>query len=203
MIKRLIGGDFQTNSYILYSQNELAVIDPSGESILAEIKIAPKYIINTHGHIDHISANKLLKDKTNAQILIHEADAPILTRPHKNLSLFTGSLVKSPPADVLLKEDDIITVGSIDLKVIYTPGHTKGSICLLSKDFIFSGDTLFFDSIGRTDLPGGSEKEMFQSLKKLLELLSDDMMVYPGHGDIGWVSEIKSVNPFIQELCET
>lgn len=203
MIKRLILGEFQTNSYLLSSQNELAVIDPAGEAILSEIKTALKFIINTHGHIDHINANKPLKEKTNAPILIHEADGPTLTKPHKNLSLFTGNWVKSPPPDILLKEGDTITVGSIELKVIHTPGHTKGSICLLGKDFIFSGDTLFFDSIGRTDLPGGSEKEIFQSLEKLLELLADDMMVYPGHGNIGWVSEIKSVNPFIQKLLGT
>jgi glyoxylase-like metal-dependent hydrolase (beta-lactamase superfamily II) len=203
MIQRLILGEFQTNTYLLYSQNELAVIDPAGEAVLDEIKIPPKYIINTHGHIDHISANRVVKDKTNARLLIHEDDAPLLIKPHKNLSLFTGSLVKSPPADLLLKEDDTIVIGALELRVIHTPGHTKGGICLLAKEFVFSGDTLFYDSIGRTDLPGGSEKEIFESLKKLLDLLTDDMMVYPGHGDPGWVSEIKKINPFIQELLET
>lgn len=162
-IKRLIVGALETNCYLLISQGELLIIDPGGEAekILKEIektKAKPKYIINTHSHFDHISANKKVKEVSGAQILSN------------------------------LKEGDKIKIGlgkspSI-LKVISTPGHTKDSICLLGKSFIFTGDTLFKDGYGRTDLPGGSQKELEESLRKLAKLLKPGMMVYPGHGEI-------------------
>lgn len=200
MIERLILGEFRTNTYLVHSGQELAVIDPAGPEVVDAVKGALKYIINTHGHVDHISANKLLKGKTGAPIAIHEEDAPLLSQPHRNLSLFAGGAYKSPPVDILLKENDRLVIGALEFRIIHSPGHTPGSICLLGKDCVFSGDTLFLDSIGRTDLPGGSDDDMVQSLAKLLELLADDMMVYPGHGDPGWVSEIKAVNPFIQDI---
>jgi len=157
-IKRLIVGDLETNCYLLISENKLIIIDPGGsvEKILEEIKeikAKPKYIINTHCHPDHISANEGVKKETGAEILN-------------------------------LKDKSEIKIGKDILKVIHTPGHTKDSICLLGKNFIFTGDTLFKNGHGRTDLPGGSQKELEESLEKLSKLLKLGSMVYPGHGEI-------------------
>ena len=157
-IKRLIVGDLETNCYLLISENKLIIIDPGGsvEKILKEIKktkAIPKYIINTHCHPDHISANNKIKEETGAEILT-------------------------------LKGKEEIKIGKSVLKVIHTPGHTKDSICLLGENFIFTGDTLFKNGYGRTDLPGGSQKELEESLKKLSKLLKPGSMVYPGHGEI-------------------
>ena len=157
-IKRLIVGDLETNCYLLISENKLIIIDPGGgvEKILKEIKeikAKPKYIINTHCHPDHISANEGVKKETGAEILN-------------------------------LKDKSEIKIGKDILKVIHTPGHTKDSICLLGKNFIFTGDTLFKNGYGRTDLPGGSQKELEESLEKLSKLLKPGLMVYPGHGEI-------------------
>ncbi len=169
-IKHLVVGGLATNCYLLISGNELAIIDPGGEAekILQEIKktkAKPKYIINTHCHADHTSANKEIKKETKAKILIHEAEKDFIDFE----------------ADMFLSEEDKIKVGDCLLKVIHTPGHTRGSICLLGENFVFSGDTLFKNGYGRTDLLGGSQEDIEKSLKKLTKLLKPGMMVYPGH----------------------
>ena len=156
-----------------------------------------KYIINTHGHIDHIGANARLKQLTGAQILIGRQDAEHLLDAGKNLSQFLEQPVTSPPADRLLSEGDRIMVGMTVLKVMDAAGHTVGGICLIGDGFAFTGDTLFYASIGRTDFPGGSEKMIMASLKRLVQTLPDDAMVYPGHEDPGLMREIKRVNPFL------
>ena len=157
-IKKITVGFLLTNCYLIISKNEIAIIDPGDEAdkILKEIEKTNaqlKYIINTHLHPDHILANKELAEKTTAQIL-------------KNL-----------------KNNDQIQIGDIVLKVINTPGHSKESVCLIGKNFIFTGDTLFKDGYGRTDLIGGSEKEMKKSLEKLSKIIKPGMTVYPGHGE--------------------
>ncbi len=202
-VTRIIVGEISTNCYLLHSQEEIAVIDPGFDSkkILAQAenlfgKIT--HIINTHGHIDHISANQEIQKATNAKIYIHKDDADMLRHPAKNLSLLMGNVVQSPKANILLGEGDIIKIGQSTLNVIHTPGHTKGGICLISDTFAFTGDTLFFDSIGRTDFPGASEEDMYASLHKLKNILTDDMIIYPGHGEWGVFAEIKRINPFLQ-----
>ncbi len=172
-IEHLIVGMFETNCYLLISNNELGIIDPGDEAekILEEIKktkAKPKYIINTHCHSDHISANEKIKKETGAQILIHEAEKDFINFD----------------ADEFLKEGSEIKIGENVLKVLHVPGHTKGSICLAGEKFIFTGDTLFKDGYGRTDLPGGSKKDLEESLKRLSKLLKPGMRVYPGHGEI-------------------
>ncbi|MCS7250440.1 MAG: MBL fold metallo-hydrolase [candidate division WOR-3 bacterium] len=201
-IIRLQLGEVLTNTYIIKSQEEILVIDPAFESerIIKEIKRLKgyvKYIVNTHGHIDHISSNNDLLNEFSCQLLIHELDKELLTSPEKNLSLFFGYSYLSKEADLLLKDGDIIKVGDLELKVIHTPGHTEGSISLYGDGFIFTGDTLFYDSIGRTDFPGGNEKKIFQSLKKLSKLIKDNQIVYPGHGEFDYFYKIKKVNPFL------
>jgi len=182
-IKHLIVGPIQTNCYLLESAGEIAVIDPGGDAglILDEIKKINgevKYIINTHHHYDHTEANQEIKNKTDAQILIHATDYTRLAMRSKQAD------EADYKADRLLKDGDEIKIGSIILKVIHAPGHSKGSICLLRPNFIFTGDTLFKDGYGRTDLEGGSEVEMEKSLAKLRKIIKPCMMVYPGHGEV-------------------
>lgn len=172
-IKKLVVGPLLTNCYLILSKREALVIDPGGEieEILDEIKKKKsklKYIVSTHFHPDHILGNSLLKEKTGAKILIHEKEK---------------SFINFKP-DKFLKEGDNIKIGDLNLKVLNTPGHTKGSICLLGDNFIFTGDTLFKDGIGRTDLAGGSMPDIEKSLEKLSKIIKPGMMVYPGHGEI-------------------
>lgn len=181
-IKRLVVGSLQTNCYLVISNNvfthsEALLIDPGaeGDRILDEIKknkTELKYIINTHYHFDHTDANEIVRKKTKAKILIHESE--------KNFVNFS--------VDKFLKQDDEIKIGDIVLKVIHTPGHSKGSICLLEKSLpvIFTGDTLFEFGHGRTDLDGGSFSDIQQSLKNLSFFLKKGIKIYPGHGD-PWV----------------
>jgi glyoxylase-like metal-dependent hydrolase (beta-lactamase superfamily II) len=171
-IKYLVVGELEANCYLLVSENKLIIIDPGDEAerILNEIKqlkASPKQIIITHCHPDHVLAVPEIKKQTSAKILIHKKE-----RQSNNCQ-----------ADEFLKEKDKIEIGNVFLEVIHTPGHTPGSICLLGNNFIFTGDTLFENGYGRTDLPGGSDKQMQNSLKRLSELLKPGMMVYPGHGN--------------------
>jgi glyoxylase-like metal-dependent hydrolase (beta-lactamase superfamily II) len=183
-IKHFIVGPLLTNCYLLISEGEAAVIDPGGgaKAILKEIeesKAKLKYIILTHGHWDHTLSVLKIKGKTGAKILIHEAEKEFVKpAPYRNKVSGTGFKV-----DQFLKEGDEIKIGTSLLKVIHTPGHTKGSISLLGKDFIFTGDTIFKDGYGRTDLKGGSQKDLENSLKKLEKILKPGMKVYPGHGE--------------------
>lgn len=179
-IKRLIVGPLLTNCYLLKSGDETAVIDPGGDArhIVEELKQFcpgtergrrwPKYIINTHYHIDHVLADQSVKAATGAAILISEKE--------KSFVEFA--------ADRWLNEGDEIVIGSEKLKVIGTPGHTNGSISLLGDSYIFTGDTIFADGFGRTDLDGGSQPDLIRSLQKLADLIRPGMAVYPGHGQI-------------------
>lgn len=172
-IKHLIVGPLLTNCYLISSQGESVVIDPGGDvdEILKEVKKTKtkvKYIINTHFHPDHTAGNLKLKELTGAKVIIYEEE--------KGFIKFE--------VDEFLKEGDEIKFGNAILKVIQTPGHSKGGISLLGENALFTGDTLFKNGYGRTDLPGGSQKDLEKSLDKLSKLFKPGMIVYPGHGDI-------------------
>jgi glyoxylase-like metal-dependent hydrolase (beta-lactamase superfamily II) len=193
----------QANCYLLECEETLSavVIDPGDDAdvilnILEERKLNLELIINTHGHVDHIAANSDLKQKTNAQLCIHKLDADMIVNPQKNLSSFIGRAISSSPASKILKDGDILEAGMISLKVIHTPGHSPGSICLLTDEAIFTGDLLFAGSIGRYDFPGSSYEQIINSLKKIMEL-DDNIEVYPGHGPITTIGEERSTNPFL------
>jgi len=206
-IKSLIVGPIETNCYIVYcpETKEGIVIDPGDDGAkivetIANLEIKIKYIINTHGHHDHIKANKEVKEITGAEILIHTLDAPMLTDPSRNLSHYLGEKTIEPSADRELADGDIINFGKITLKVLHTPGHTQGCICLLNstKKICFTGDTLFNGSVGRTDLPGGNYKTLMNSLKDKLINLSNEVKIYPGHGPHSTIREEKAINPFLK-----
>ncbi|MEW6724604.1 MAG: MBL fold metallo-hydrolase [Bacillota bacterium] len=194
----------QTNCYIVYDEEneEAMVIDPGGdpETIVAELLALgrkAKYIINTHGHLDHIAGNRELKEATGAALLIHAADARALGSPEVNLSSLFPHPVTSPPADQLLSDGDQLEVGGRVWKVIHTPGHTPGSICLLSGFDLFTGDTLFAGSVGRTDLPGGDTDLLLRTLRRGFLPLSDHITIYPGHGPVSSIAAEKKHNPFL------
>lgn len=203
-VEYFVVGPIDVNCYVISDDNGIgAVIDPGGnaERILAYIKkenLDIRYVLNTHGHGDHIGADDAVRDGTGAPLYIHAADADMLTDARKNLSAFMGYQALARPADVLLHGGEEITVGDIKLKVVCTPGHSAGGVCFVGEGFVFSGDALFADSIGRTDFPGGSQVELVGSIKRELMVLPDETEVYPGHGPkttIGWE---RVYNPYLQ-----
>ena len=160
-----------------------------------------KYIVNTHGHSDHTCGNALLKERFHAPILIHEDDAHLLGPASERIGRIFGIRSFSPPPDILLHEGDQVKFGRVNLKVIHTPGHSRGSVSLLGENLIFTGDTLFAGSIGRTDFPESSGNEMKRSLKRL-KALPSHLNVYPGHGPTTSLMVEKETNPFLQDAFE-
>jgi hydroxyacylglutathione hydrolase len=203
-IERIVVGIVAANCYVLADTDEGvgAIVDPGDDpdeilQLVDRLNVEIAYVINTHGHVDHIGANKAMKENTNAPLMIHRADADMLSSPSKNLSTLMGYEVVSPPADRLLEEGDTIMFGGVRLEVAHTPGHSPGSVCLFGDGFVFSGDTLFFDSIGRTDFPGSCNEDIISSIRDILAPLPDGVTVYPGHGPYGQMGEIRMVNPFL------
>ncbi|NLJ33183.1 MAG: MBL fold metallo-hydrolase [Firmicutes bacterium] len=204
-IKRYVLGNLGANCYLLVSRkgDEALVIDPGGDPapVLQDIKeqgLNLLYIINTHGHGDHIGGNGALQKATGAEILIHRGDAHMLASAIKNLSIFTGDRCTSPAADRLLEDGDIISWGQESHRVLHTPGHTPGSICLLGEGHVFSGDTLFAGSVGRTDFPGSSPEDILTSIKGKLLTLPPETRVLPGHGPETDIGTEKRSNPFLR-----
>ena len=207
-LKQLEVANFSVFAYLLAgdSGGDGLVIDPAADidkiiALADKQKIAIKYIVNTHAHVDHVMGNEEMKRKTGAKIIIHDEDAPLLTRiPRSMLLMFGGR--PSPPADQTVKDGDLIRVGNLTLKVLHTPGHSPGGICLHSDSAVFTGDTLFVGGVGRTDLPGSSGPLLLQSIKTKLLTLPDETIVYPGHNyGATTTSTIKNerlYNPFLK-----
>ena len=186
-LKQFEVGNFAVFAYLLGEDGggPGLVIDPAGDSdqiisVADQHRITIQYILNTHAHVDHVMGNEEMKQKTGAQIVIHEKDAPALTRiPMSMLSMFGGR--PSPPADRTVKDGDSIQVGSLVLQFLHTPGHSPGAMCVHVDGMVFTGDTLFVGGVGRTDLPGGSWPIMLRSIQTKLLTLPDETVVLPGH----------------------
>jgi len=209
IVKMFTVGTVLTNCYIVGCPRtkKALIIDPGFEredeakKILGEIKkldLRVEYIVNTHGHPDHTAGNGVIKRATGANILIHEYDATMLTDHAKNLSRMFGLSADSPPPDKILHDGDIIQIGGVVLRVLHTPGHSRGGISLVGHDAVFTGDTLFAGSIGRYDFPDASYEELMHSIQTKLATLPDKMKVYPGHGPTSTIGEEKRYNPFLQ-----
>jgi hydroxyacylglutathione hydrolase len=202
--KTIVVGALETNCYLVYCEETrvCAVVDPGAEPerIFPEIYdegLKPALIINTHGHIDHTGANRDIKDKFGVPLVIHAADGPMLGKTQSlELSLFLGAK-DSPPADRFVADGDAIEIGRGVLRVLHTPGHTPGSICLLGDGFLLSGDTLFCEGVGRTDLPGGSAKHLEKSIRTKIMTLPDETVVWPGHGPHTTVGQERENNPLL------
>ena len=205
IVKKLEVGPIMANCYILgcESTKEAVVIDPGDDAdrilmTLAKSGLKVKYLINTHGHFDHVGANKRMKEVTGAKIAIHPDDEPMFQELSRSAMMFGLSAENSPPADILLNDGDEISFGEITLKIIHTPGHSKGGICLYTKGSLFAGDTLFAGSIGRTDLPGGDYDTLIAGIKEKLLVLDPDTVVYTGHGPETTIDNEKRMNPFLR-----
>ena len=204
IIKTLPVGPIMANCFVVGCKEtlEAAVIDPGDEAkkilgLVAELDLTVKFIINTHGHFDHVSANKGVNAATKAPILIHALDAPMLEQISASAANWGLSAENSPSPDRTIDDGDTITFGKITFNVIHTPGHTPGGISLFADGHVFVGDTLFAGSIGRTDFPGGDFETLKTSIQNKLFRLGDDVRVFTGHGPETSIGRERQHNPFV------
>jgi hydroxyacylglutathione hydrolase len=200
----VVVGALETNCYLVYCEESraCAVIDPGADhekiiAAVADLELKPVIVLNTHGHVDHIGVNSEIIEKYGVPLAMHKADTGMLRVSDMiELSLLLGAR-DSPPPDRLLDEGDEVAIGNFSLRVIHTPGHTPGSIGFLHDGVLFSGDTLFCGGVGRTDLPGGSWKDLERSIRERIMTLPENTLVLPGHGPHTTVGQERDSNPFL------
>lgn len=206
-VDTLVVGPIEENCYVLKDEatGEGIIIDAGddGQEILAYVRekgIDVKLLVNTHGHWDHIGAVDELREALQVPLAIHVEDAPMLTADEAAMSMYSAFAGRKKPAEILLKDGDVVNFGKSSLKVMHTPGHTRGGICLYGGGCLFSGDTLFASSVGRTDLPGGSYEEIIHSVNVVLAVVPDDVRVYPGHGPATSMGRERRCNQYMQQV---
>ncbi|MBW2091134.1 MAG: MBL fold metallo-hydrolase [Deltaproteobacteria bacterium] len=210
IIKQILVGYFAVFSYIIGCETtrKALVIDPAGDedrivNLARENGLEINYIFNSHGHTDHTSGNARMKDLTGAAIVMHALDDDLFNAQGGSHTASAWGLTPSPPADIRLDQEKTFRVGDLNLEIIHTPGHTPGGLCLLGDGQLFTGDTLFVGSGGRTDLPGGSLPTLLASIKKLMAL-PDETVVWPGHdyGDTptSTIGREKRTNVYVVEF---
>ena len=200
----LVCGALAVNTYLIGADetNECAVIDP-GEAgpVLAALTaqaLRCSHILLTHGHFDHVGGVAELQRRTGARVVIHEADAPMIENSSLSLAALAGQTIEGARADLLLRGGETLEVAGLCIRVLHTPGHTKGGVCyvLESQRVIFCGDTIFHDDAGRTDLPGGSAKALYDSIEHTLFALAGDYTLYCGHEEQTTLEHERKNNPF-------
>lgn len=208
-IHAFVLGSMQVSAYVVTDDGETMIVDaPEGSEAIIEFckgrDLSPQLLVNTHGHVDHIQGNELLKETWPEMALaIGKADGPMLRSPTRNMSILLGAWLKSPEADLLLVGGDRLSVGSAAFEVLATPGHSPGGISLYSSEgpdgrpVAFTGDALFAGGIGRTDFPGANHKTLIESIKTRLLTLPPETAVYPGHGPATTVAEEAATNPWL------
>ena len=204
LVHQLSVGPLQVNCFVVACQRtrEAMVIDP-GEDGPRILQIAEsngyqvKQIVNTHGHFDHVGANQPVKDATGAVLMTHEADLPLLQNARNHAQAYGLTVSPSPDPDKFLDEGDVFSVGEQSFSIFHVPGHSPGSICLLSDGHLFVGDVLFAGSIGRTDLPGGDFDALVEGVREKLFRLPAETIVHPGHGSDTTIGREKQMNPFV------
>ena len=209
IIKTLSLGSMDNNCYIIADEDsrDAVVIDAptNAQKIIDTLEsnnLNCKYILLTHSHFDHIGALDALKAHTNAQVAIHSSETDKINSPSANYAFLAGASCPTAKADISLSDNDVITIGNIDISTIHTPGHTVGSMCFYANGHLFSGDTLFFTNVGRCDLDGGNYDTIKVSIKEKLYILSDDTIVYPGHGRSSSIAYEKTHNNYIRQDWE-
>ncbi len=204
LVHQLSVGPLQVNCFVVACQRtrEAMVIDP-GEDGPRILQLAEsngyqvKKIVNTHGHFDHIGANQPVKEATGAVLMMHEADLPLLQNARNHAQAYGLTVSPSPDPDKFLNEGDVFSVGEQSFSIFHVPGHSPGSICLLSDGHLFVGDVLFAGSVGRTDLPGGDFDALIEGVREKLFRLPAETIVHPGHGPDTTIGREKQMNPFV------
>ena len=205
-IETLVVGPIETNCYIASDpvSREAVIIDAGddAEEILAYVeqnRLQVKYLLNTHGHFDHIQANDAIREKTGAQLAIHADDVELLASPEKVNAGMMSVIHGCREPELVLHNGDTIAFGPYQLRVIYTPGHSKGGCCFyeVQEKVCFTGDTLFRGSIGRTDLYGGNYVVLLKSVRERLQVVADDVTIYPGHGPESTMAFERRANPYL------
>jgi glyoxylase-like metal-dependent hydrolase (beta-lactamase superfamily II) len=201
----VVVGALETNCYLVFCEEtrECVIVDPGAEPekifrSIGEKNLKPTILANTHGHVDHVGANKDIKDKFDIPLCIHAADSSLLDNILASAMGFFIGAKKSPKPDRFLDEGESIHFGKSFLEVLHTPGHSPGSISLIGDGFLLSGDVLFCGGVGRTDLPGGSWDQLENSIKEKIFVLPDETLVLPGHGPSTSVGQEKNSNPFVR-----
>lgn len=208
IIETFVLGDFETNCYIVRRTNQdkdCLVIDPGLSpwpliQHLKQNKLRVAAVILTHGHVDHLAGVEAIRERwTDTQVIIHKEDAIMLVDANANLSSIGGTLVQARAAEVVLDKQTTVSYAGIYLQVMHTPGHTQGGICLYSasEGILFSGDTLFCGSVGRSDFPGGSHPQLIESIHTHLLTLPGVTRVLPGHGPETTIEREKRTNPYL------
>jgi hydroxyacylglutathione hydrolase len=203
-VDALVVGPLQVNCFIASCPETGAalVVDPGDDGVLILSRLRSlgldlKMIVNTHGHFDHVGANRVLVEETGAELLIHQADLPLLQRAEQHAAAYGLYAVSSPAPSRILVGGERLGLGNLSFGVIHVPGHSPGGICLLAEDHLFSGDALFAGSIGRTDLPGGDYDTLIEGIRCNLLVLPDSTVVHPGHGPDTTIGREKAANPFL------
>lgn len=202
-VRRLVLGQLDTNCWLADDEagGPLAVIDPAGDAEELLHAIAGEevgVVVLTHGHFDHLGAADAVREQTGAPLAVHRADAPWITTGAGTGGEMFGMPYRTAVADCLLEDGDVVEAGRLRLRVLHTPGHTPGSICLFeeAQGHLFSGDTLFAGSVGRSDFPGGDGRALARALAEKLVALPEDTVVHPGHGPDTTIAREARVNPF-------
>ncbi len=201
----ILSGEFEVNCYVVYDEasKKAIIIDPGqdGKKVINKIeklKLKPELLINTHGHFDHTYSDDIIRQKYNIPLAIHKDDAEMLSDANKNFSTIIGDPMIVNKADIIFESEETKETSFCKYSVIYTPGHSKGSVCILIDNVLFAGDTVFKNSIGRTDLYGGDYNELILSLQKLKKL-PKDLIICPGHGPFTTLKEELENNPYFKQ----
>lgn len=200
--RKFVVGDMANNNYLLIDNGEAGLIDCTGdipelESVLKENNAQLKYIFLTHAHFDHIAGVAKLQEKYGAKLYVHEDDKQTLETTNDFMHAVGLPPINVPKSDVFLKDGDKVKIGNIELDVIHLPGHTKGGVGYKIDNMLFSGDTVFLNTVGRTDLPGGSYEEIKTSVKTRIFCMDDGVIIYPGHGadtTVGYEKKYNTIN---------
>jgi hydroxyacylglutathione hydrolase len=207
ILKSLVVGPLAANCYIIGDgkTNEGVIIDPGGDAerilqVVKETGLVMRFIIATHGHFDHCAAMKMLKEELGCDFLLHKNDLFFVQRSKKSALNWGIVIEQAPDPDRFVEDGDILTCGTIEMRILHTPGHSPGGICIYipAEKLLFSGDTLFYGSVGRTDFDGGSMQELVTSIKEKLYTLPDDTILYTGHGENTTIGDEKRHNMFVR-----